>query len=179
MTRRLGVGKVRHLDTSLLWIQSKVREGDITVQKIEGANNCADIMTKYVDRPLLQRLLQRMSLSVETGRAESAPQLVTSFIDTTIAYYANTSTRARYISSPTAAPVLSLKPTKELMGADLRDWVQDGEELVYVRPHSCGENMHTCKHEDNTDDYCLCGGCSALQCRDLSVCAACEEGLRS
>ena len=31
MARRLGVGKVRHLDTSLLWIQNKIRSNDIVV----------------------------------------------------------------------------------------------------------------------------------------------------
>ena len=47
MARRLGVGKVRHLDTSLLWIQQKIRSNDLVVEKVSGHDNCADIMTKH------------------------------------------------------------------------------------------------------------------------------------
>ena len=54
MTKRLGIGRVRHLDTSLLWMHSKARDGDIDVAKVDGQDNCADIMTKYVARPMLQ-----------------------------------------------------------------------------------------------------------------------------
>ena len=58
MSRRLGVGKVRHLDTALLWLQTKVRSGDLMVSKIDGTANCADALTKYLDRSLLQRHLK-------------------------------------------------------------------------------------------------------------------------
>ena len=33
MSRRLGIGKIRHSDVSLLWIQSKVRSKEIDLQK--------------------------------------------------------------------------------------------------------------------------------------------------
>ena len=34
ISRRLGIGKIRHLDTSLLWIQQKIKDGDLVVDKI-------------------------------------------------------------------------------------------------------------------------------------------------
>ena len=81
IARRLGVGRVRHLDTSLLWIQSKIRAGDFAVAKIDGASNCADIMTKHVDRGLLTKHQHAMGLGVESGRAEIAPELVAATLE--------------------------------------------------------------------------------------------------
>ena len=75
MSRRLGVGKVRHLDTSLLWIQSKVRDGELMVGKILGADNPADILTKHVDAATLRKHLESIGMEYESGRAESAPEL--------------------------------------------------------------------------------------------------------
>ena len=78
MSRRLGIGKVRHLDTSLLWIQQKVREKVVEVEKIPGADNPADILTKYVDAQLLKRHLTTIGLHYESGRAALAPELAKS-----------------------------------------------------------------------------------------------------
>ena len=76
MSRRLGIGKVRHLDTSLLWIQQKVRSGECPLEKVPGAENPADIFTKNVARPLLREHMQRLGLQAESGQADSAPALV-------------------------------------------------------------------------------------------------------
>ena len=75
MSRRLGVGKVRHLDTSLLWIQHKIREGELTVSKIAGVGNPADVLTKHVDHALMKKHLATMGLEYEGGRAALAPEL--------------------------------------------------------------------------------------------------------
>ena len=75
MSRRLGVGKIRHLDTALLWIQHKVRSGDVLLTKVPGPENCADCLTKNLDAPDMRRHLARMGLVIEQGRAASAPQI--------------------------------------------------------------------------------------------------------
>ena len=75
MSRRLGVGKIRHLDTSLLWIQQRIREKDLLAEKILGADNPADALTKHVDQATLLRHMARMGLEYEDGRASSAPTL--------------------------------------------------------------------------------------------------------
>lgn len=75
MVRRRGLGKIRHLDTTDLWLQEKIREDNFQVLKVEGAQNPADILTKYIDRFTLQKHLASMNVYPETGRAESAPQL--------------------------------------------------------------------------------------------------------
>ena len=48
---RIGLGKVRHLETSQLWLQSKDASGDVSVHKIDGKDNVADALTKYLSGP--------------------------------------------------------------------------------------------------------------------------------
>ena len=73
--RRKGLGKIRHLAVSDLWIQDKLRSGDFTLSKVLGADNPADILTKYVDRQCLEKHMVRMGLEVFAGRASIAPNL--------------------------------------------------------------------------------------------------------
>ena len=56
-----------------LWIQDKVRAGYLQLVKVLGADNPADILTKYVPREVLEKHLQFMHCYFESGRAESAP----------------------------------------------------------------------------------------------------------
>ena len=67
------MGKVRHLDVADLWAQDKVRTGIIELVKVLGAENPADIMTKYTDRPMLGNLRTTMNMIVLPGRACCAP----------------------------------------------------------------------------------------------------------
>ena len=71
--RRRGLGKIRHLDVTDLWCQEKVRTGAVTLHKVLGADNPADIMTKYTDRAILENMLGLMNLRQMSGRAECAP----------------------------------------------------------------------------------------------------------
>ena len=73
IARRKGLGKIRHLDTADLWIQDKVRSRDINIFKVLGTDNMADSLTKYVDRPTLQKALEKMGLTQMSGRAKCAP----------------------------------------------------------------------------------------------------------
>ena len=36
MARRLGIGNIRHLDTSLLWVQHAVRSGEVELETVPG-----------------------------------------------------------------------------------------------------------------------------------------------
>ena len=75
ISRRLGIGKIRHLDVSLLWIQSQIRDKHIDLQKILGAQNPSDALTKHIAGPLLREHMERLHLVFAEGRAASAPQL--------------------------------------------------------------------------------------------------------
>ena len=71
--RRRGLGKIRHLATADLWVQDKLRCNAFTLLKIPGADNPADVLTKFVERPLMVKHLEALGLWPEAGRAESAP----------------------------------------------------------------------------------------------------------
>ena len=73
--RRRGLGKIRHLAVADLWVQDKLRSKDFNLEKVPGPENPADALTKHLDRASLQKHLATMGLTVETGRAESAPLL--------------------------------------------------------------------------------------------------------
>ena len=47
---REGVGRVRHVEVGELWIQDAVKQKRLTVQKVLGEENPADILTKYVGK---------------------------------------------------------------------------------------------------------------------------------
>ena len=40
IANRIGLGKVRHLETNQLWIQAKVADGLLGVHKIKGTEPC-------------------------------------------------------------------------------------------------------------------------------------------
>ena len=75
MARGLGIGKIRHLDTSLLWVQDKVRSGEVKMDKVLGSENPGDIFTKIVEEPILDNMIDKLGLVVEEGRPDSAPQI--------------------------------------------------------------------------------------------------------
>ena len=45
---RRGLGKIRHLEVSQLWLQQKVANGDLEVIKVNGEDNLADALTKHL-----------------------------------------------------------------------------------------------------------------------------------
>ena len=46
---RKGVGKVRYLDTNLLWVQDKLKQGSLVITKVQGEKNPADFSTKHLE----------------------------------------------------------------------------------------------------------------------------------
>ena len=46
VANRLGLGKLRHVDVRLLWVQELVRSGRIKLRRVKGEHNPADMLTK-------------------------------------------------------------------------------------------------------------------------------------
>ena len=74
--RRSDIGKVRHLVVGQLWVQERVRTGDLELYKILGTVNPADALTKHLPREMADRHLQTMSVMRVGGRASSAPHVI-------------------------------------------------------------------------------------------------------
>ena len=75
MASRRGVGKVRHLDTTHLRLQERVRSNDFKLSKVAGRDNMGDAFTKYVDRATLMRHMENINVCYEDGRAAEAPSI--------------------------------------------------------------------------------------------------------
>ena len=72
---RNGLGKLRHLDTSYLWIQQVSAEKRLKYGKVDGKDNVADIMTKNVGKELSERHCKSMGFETRNGRHEKSPTL--------------------------------------------------------------------------------------------------------
>ena len=67
MVRRQGIGRVRHLDAALLWIQQKEKEKILAVSPIPTELNSADIGTKGLTRNRLFGLLYMLKMVNSAG----------------------------------------------------------------------------------------------------------------
>ena len=74
IVRRQGLGRVRHLAVADLWVQQKVQDGVITVEKHPGRTNPADLMTKGLDAESMNRHMAFMGMISTRGRSSLAPQ---------------------------------------------------------------------------------------------------------
>ena len=68
---RKGLGKVRHIEISQLWVQQEVSSGRITIVKVKGTDNMANILTKHVDNATLNRHCNQL----DTTRSQDIHEL--------------------------------------------------------------------------------------------------------
>ena len=52
ISNRLGLGKMRHLSVRHLWVQDKVKNKEIQLEKQDGKKNVADFGTKIQSGPV-------------------------------------------------------------------------------------------------------------------------------
>ena len=55
ISSRVGIGKVRHIEVTQLWVQEKVASGEIVIEKVATEDNLADALTKAVDAQIIQK----------------------------------------------------------------------------------------------------------------------------
>ena len=77
IAQRRGLGKLRHVEVHLLWLQHHVAAGDFKVHKIDGKVNPADLLTKYLSQDVMKKHMRRLHYSQAEGRAAACPQLAT------------------------------------------------------------------------------------------------------
>ena len=70
---RRGLGKVRHIEVNKLWIQDRVANGDISIHKINGKENIADILTKHVNAEDIRVHMHQTNQTITQGRHCMAP----------------------------------------------------------------------------------------------------------
>ena len=69
---RRGVGRVRHLHTQVLWVQEAVARRELTIAKVSGCENPADMETKHLAQREMHECLRRAGCHVAGGRSRLA-----------------------------------------------------------------------------------------------------------
>ena len=73
---RQGLGKSRHLECNIFWIQQRIRHGDLEARKFAGEVKPADLYTKHLEsKAKIKQLTGLFGGEFRGGRAEAAPQL--------------------------------------------------------------------------------------------------------
>ena len=73
---RQGLGKLRHVDTGCLWVQQRVRNGELELRKVRGDVNPADLFTKHLSAEgRVADLLRLFGCRYADGRPSGAPAL--------------------------------------------------------------------------------------------------------
>ena len=72
---RAGLGKLRHLETGYLWLQSAVKAKKLQVRKVLGTENPADLMTKHLASADMRKYLTKLQMIPEDGRSDAVPRI--------------------------------------------------------------------------------------------------------
>lgn len=72
---RHGLGKTRHIDTSLLWAQQVAATQRLKYGKMLGKDNPADLFTKYFDVSTIDHHIESLRFEDKEGRVGEAPKL--------------------------------------------------------------------------------------------------------
>ena len=72
---RSGLGKLRHIDTSYLWLQQESVKKKLKMLKVLGTENPADMMTKGLNIESITKFVRMLSMKHQEGRADLAPEL--------------------------------------------------------------------------------------------------------
>ena len=72
---RAGLGKLRHLETGYLWLQSAVKAKKLQIRKVLGTENPADLLTKHLSSADMWKTLEALHMKPEAGRSNAAPRI--------------------------------------------------------------------------------------------------------
>ncbi len=75
IVQRQGLGKLRHVKVQYLWVQDRVRSGDLGVCKVPGKANPADLLTKHLPIHEVQLHLENLGFMTSKTRSSLAPRL--------------------------------------------------------------------------------------------------------
>ena len=72
VAQRQGLGKLRHLQTGALGIQEQPCRKPLSLNKMQGAKNCSDPVTKKVSRELVKQYVSAMNGMLMGSQDEAA-----------------------------------------------------------------------------------------------------------
>ena len=75
IANRRGLGKVRHIELSELWLQDQVARNKIEIYKISGEDNFSDSLTKHATAERIAQTLLGTSQKIVSGRHRIMPTI--------------------------------------------------------------------------------------------------------
>ena len=75
IANRRGLGKVRHIELSEVWVQDRVARGQITMYKIAGGDNSSDSLTKHSSADRIAQTMAHCNQAIKPGRHRIMPQI--------------------------------------------------------------------------------------------------------
>ena len=72
---RTGLGKLRHIDTSYLWLQQESIKRKLRLGKVKGTENPADMNTKGLNGEDISRYVRMLNMQHQEGRSGLAPEV--------------------------------------------------------------------------------------------------------
>ena len=67
---RRGLGKVRHIHTTYLWVQERVATKAFSLHKVKGTENPADLMTKHLDSANIDNYMRKLGYCEQRPRCD-------------------------------------------------------------------------------------------------------------
>ena len=75
ISSRRGLGKVRHIELSELWLQDQVARGKVEVRKIRGEDNMSDSLTKHTTPDRIRQTMEGTFQKIVQGRHPIMPEV--------------------------------------------------------------------------------------------------------
>ena len=69
IAQRGGLGKLRHIQTQHLWMQERVANKEVSISKVLGTENPADLLTKHLPRETMAKHIEFSGLIIKGCRA--------------------------------------------------------------------------------------------------------------
>ena len=79
---RRGLGRVKHIDTVFLWVQTMVTEGKISLGKKTIKEMLADFLTKHVDAATMLNCMSGLGLKFQSGESKLTVKSLSSELET-------------------------------------------------------------------------------------------------
>ena len=73
--QRQGVGRVRHLDVGVLWLEEQQLRRLVDLTKVSGTQNPADLMTKNLAKEHIDQYSEMLGFHFESGRSDATAKL--------------------------------------------------------------------------------------------------------
>ena len=72
---RTGLEKLRHIDTSYLWLQQDSIKRKLRLNKVKGTENPVDMNTKGLSGDDISRYIRMLNMQHQEGRSDLAPEV--------------------------------------------------------------------------------------------------------